>query len=124
MKRSPRLLNALRMAFNYFTTRSPLDPRISAFRQFVVNGGQSLQLQATFDTLQAYLKRQGKTMPTGYSGRPAIMMFTARRLSRFAMNTPMRSGFIAGCNGWLMNSWRSASRTASSLVCLSACIAI
>ncbi|MBJ7222992.1 MULTISPECIES: 4-alpha-glucanotransferase [unclassified Brenneria] len=53
-------LSALRLAFGYFNTRSALDPRISAFRQFVVNGGQSLQLQATFDALQAYLKRQGE----------------------------------------------------------------
>ncbi|MCG8709705.1 4-alpha-glucanotransferase [Brenneria sp. 4F2] len=53
-------LSALRLAFRYFNTRSALDPRISAFRQFVVNGGQSLQLQATYDALQAYLKRQGE----------------------------------------------------------------
>ncbi|KHT41284.1 4-alpha-glucanotransferase [Pectobacterium brasiliense] len=53
-------LTALRLAFRYFTTRSALDPRISAFRQFVVSGGQSLQLQATFDALQAYLKKQGE----------------------------------------------------------------
>lgn len=53
-------LTALRLAFSYFKTRSALDPRVSAFRQFVVNGGQSLQQQATFDALQAYLKRQGE----------------------------------------------------------------
>ncbi|MEC5319133.1 4-alpha-glucanotransferase [Brenneria populi subsp. brevivirga] len=53
-------LSALRLAFRYFNTRSALDPRISAFRQFVADGGQSLQLQATFDALQAYLKRQGE----------------------------------------------------------------
>ncbi len=52
-------LTALRLAFNYFKTRSSLDPRVSAFRQFVVNGGQSLQQQATFDALQTWLKRQG-----------------------------------------------------------------
>ncbi|MFC3393939.1 4-alpha-glucanotransferase [Brenneria rubrifaciens] len=52
-------LTALRLAFRYFNNRSSLDPRIAAFRQFVFNGGQSLQLQATFDALQAYLKRQG-----------------------------------------------------------------
>ncbi|MDX5630101.1 MULTISPECIES: 4-alpha-glucanotransferase [unclassified Brenneria] len=53
-------LHALRLAFRYFNTRSVLDPRISAFRQFTVNGGQSLQLQATFDALQAHLKRRGE----------------------------------------------------------------
>ncbi|QTF06805.1 4-alpha-glucanotransferase [Brenneria izadpanahii] len=52
-------LSALRLAFRYFNTRSVLDPRISAFSQFVTNGGQSLQLQATFDALQAYLKQRG-----------------------------------------------------------------
>ncbi|MCG8156975.1 4-alpha-glucanotransferase [Brenneria goodwinii] len=53
-------LSALRLAFRYFNTRSSLDPRVNAFRQFVANGGQSLQLQATFDALQAYLKHQGE----------------------------------------------------------------
>lgn len=53
-------LTALRMAFRYFNHRSALDPRTSAFRQFVLNGGQSLQLQATFDALQDYLKQQGE----------------------------------------------------------------
>lgn len=53
-------LAALRLAYNYFKTRSVLDPRVSAFRQFVVSGGQSLQQQATFDALQTWLKRQGE----------------------------------------------------------------
>lgn len=53
-------LTALRLAYNYFKNRSALDPRVSAFRQFVVNGGQSLQQQATFDALQIWLKRQGE----------------------------------------------------------------
>ncbi|PWC16694.1 4-alpha-glucanotransferase [Brenneria roseae subsp. roseae] len=53
-------LTALRLAFRYFNNRSSLDPRTIAFRQFVFNGGQSLQLQATFDALQAHLKHQGE----------------------------------------------------------------
>lgn len=53
-------LAALRLAYDFFKTRNVLDPRVSAFRQFVVSGGQSLQRQASFDALQTWLKRQGE----------------------------------------------------------------
>ncbi|KAA8996397.1 4-alpha-glucanotransferase [Affinibrenneria salicis] len=51
-------LTALRMAFRHFNTRVALDPRVSAFRQFMLQGGENLLRQATFDVLQAHLLQQ------------------------------------------------------------------
>lgn len=50
---------ALRLAFAHFNHRSALDPRQSAFRQFLQTHGESLQQQATYDALQAWFKQQG-----------------------------------------------------------------
>ncbi|WJY14751.1 4-alpha-glucanotransferase [Pectobacteriaceae bacterium CE90] len=65
-------LTALRLSFQHFNRRSQLDPHIIAFQQFVKDGGKSLEQQATYDVLQAYLNHQGENFidwlhwPEGY----------------------------------------------------------
>ncbi|UUE09666.1 4-alpha-glucanotransferase [Dickeya zeae] len=53
-------LTALRLAFCHFTGRSALDPRKTAFLQFLKTHDESLLQQATYDALQAWMKLQGK----------------------------------------------------------------
>lgn len=52
-------LIALRHAFRFFQQRYQLDPRRLAFQQFLRDGGDSLERQATYDALQAELQQQG-----------------------------------------------------------------
>ncbi|ANE75146.1 4-alpha-glucanotransferase [Dickeya solani] len=54
-------LTALRLAFNHFNRRNALDPRKTAFQQFLKTHDESLLQQATYDALQAWLKTQGQT---------------------------------------------------------------
>ncbi|WP_192456523.1 4-alpha-glucanotransferase [Musicola keenii] len=76
-------LAALRLAFQHFCRRSPLDHRKTAFQQFIRNGGESLQQQATYDALLVYLKAQGdipadwRRWPEEYreAGGDAVMRF-------------------------------------------------
>ncbi|MCA7015140.1 4-alpha-glucanotransferase [Dickeya dadantii] len=53
-------LTALRLAFNHFNRRNALDPRKTAFQQFLKTHDESLLQQATYDALQAWLKQQGE----------------------------------------------------------------
>ncbi|MCI4003793.1 4-alpha-glucanotransferase [Dickeya dianthicola] len=53
-------LTALRLAFNHFNRRNVLDPRKTAFQQFLKTHDESLLQQATYDALQAWLNQQGQ----------------------------------------------------------------
>ncbi|WP_027710698.1 4-alpha-glucanotransferase [Dickeya chrysanthemi] len=53
-------LAALRLAFSHFTNRNALDPRKTAFQQFLKTHDESLLQQATYDALQAWMHQQGK----------------------------------------------------------------
>lgn len=52
-------LKGLEFAFRQFTARPKEDAQRRAFEAFAVEGGQSLQLQATFDALHRYLTLNG-----------------------------------------------------------------
>ncbi|ENA1777019.1 4-alpha-glucanotransferase [Yersinia ruckeri] len=55
-------LAGLRLAFPLFLARAATDARMQAFRLFVSQGGKSLQQQAAFDALHAYLSQQDASM--------------------------------------------------------------
>ncbi|HBO38622.1 MAG TPA: 4-alpha-glucanotransferase [Pasteurellaceae bacterium] len=55
----PLKLQGLRFAFNEFK-QNPTEPSQQAFAEFVRQGGESLQVQATFDALHAHLSKRFK----------------------------------------------------------------
>ncbi|MGG7669697.1 4-alpha-glucanotransferase [Yersinia sp. J1] len=55
-------LAGLRLAFPLFLARAANDKQMQDFRQFVEQGGKSLQQQAAFDALHAHLSQQDSAM--------------------------------------------------------------